>query len=84
MNDAKVIINMSEYNKLNQVNKVLEHIHVLVRDTVRIDFLNNPELPPDVEIAFIELMEENYPDIETIIEKLKIKKEQEKENKKDE
>lgn len=80
MDEAKVIISMREYKKLNNVNEVLDNIHCLVRDSVRIDFLNNPELPADVEIAFIELMEESYPDIEARIIELKAKKE-EKENK---
>ena len=82
MNDTKVIISMNKYNMLNQANKVLEHIHCLVKDNVRIDFLNNPDLPVDVQIAFVELMKENYPDIETRIEELRVKKE-EKENKDD-
>lgn len=83
MDEAKVIISMREYKKLNNVNEVLDNIHCLVRDSVRIDFLNNPELPADVEIAFINLMQENYPDIESRILELKAKKE-EKENKEDE
>lgn len=77
MNDAKVIISMSEYKELNNANKVLDPIYFLIKDAIRIDFLNNPELPTDVEIAFIELMEENYPDIESRIIELKAKKEEE-------
>lgn len=82
MDEAKVIISMREYKELNNAYKVLDDIHCLVKDNVRIDFLNNPDLPVDAQIAFIELMEENYPDIETRIEELRVKKE-EKENKDD-
>lgn len=83
MDEAKVIISMREYKELNNAYKVLDDIHCLVRENVRMDFLHNPELPGGAELEFIDLMQENYPDIEERILELKAKKEEE-ESKKDE
>lgn len=81
----QVILEINDYNNLYSEHILLNQIKDLVKDNIRIDFLDNPDLPADIQVNFLELMKKNFPDIQIKFNELKTQKEYcEKENREDE
>ena len=79
---SKVILEINEYNYLYGEHILLNQIKELVKNNIRIDFLNKPDLPANIQVNFLELMKKNFPDIQIKFKELKTKKEyREKESK---
>ena len=79
---SKVILEINEYNYLYGEHILLNQIKDLVKNNIRIDFLNKPDLPANIQVDFLELMKKNFPDIQIKFKELKTKKEyREKESK---
>lgn len=82
---SQVILEINDYNNLYSEHILLNQIKYLVKDNIRIDFLDNPDLPADIQVNFLELMKKNFPDIQIKFNELKTQKEScEKENREDE